>query len=108
MIALSAKRGHSRPPRGSALVIVASIVLVVAFSNITYAQTGKYQGELVFKSLPDGRYMQLVKPFAYLDSHGVSWPVPAGTKVDGASIPRALWTILGAPYTGKYRDASVI
>ncbi len=34
--------------------------------------------------------------------------VPAGTKVDGASIPQALWSLIGGPFEGKYRDASVI
>ena len=31
-----------------------------------------------------------------------------GRVVDGASIPSVFWSIIGAPYTGKYRDASVI
>jgi hypothetical protein len=36
------------------------------------------------------------------------WSVPSGTRVDGASIPSVFWSIIGAPYTGKYREASVI
>jgi hypothetical protein len=31
-----------------------------------------------------------------------------GTRVDGASIPRPLWSIIGAPFTGRYVEASVI
>lgn len=52
--------------------------------------------------------MELVRPFTYIDSKGVAWSVPVGTKVDGASIPSMFWGIIGAPYTGKYREASVI
>ena len=52
--------------------------------------------------------MELVQLFTYTDSHGVTWSVPARTKVDGASIPSVFWSIIGAPYSGKYREASVI
>jgi hypothetical protein len=34
--------------------------------------------------------------------------VPRGATVDGASIPWLLWTPLGGPFEGKYRDASVV
>src|SRR5262245_50374378 len=65
---------------------------------------GEFKGDLILKALPDGRTMQLVLPFSYVDSKGVAWSVPAGTIVDGASIPSVFWSILGAPYTGKYRE----
>jgi hypothetical protein len=28
--------------------------------------------------------------------------------VDGASIPQEVWTWIGAPFTGKYRNASIV
>ena len=28
--------------------------------------------------------------------------------MDGASIPRALWTLVGSPYRGDYRRASIV
>jgi hypothetical protein len=34
--------------------------------------------------------------------------VPAGAEIDGASIPKVFWSIVGGPYTGLYRNASVI
>jgi hypothetical protein len=84
-------------------------MLLYCCSSIAGAQTsGRFAGELVLKALPDGRTMELMAPFAYTDSHGVTWPVPAGTRVDGASIPSVFWSIIGAPYTGKYREASII
>jgi hypothetical protein len=88
---------------------VCAILAVLAATHGVSAQTqGRFEGDLVLKVLPDGRNMQLVQPFNYIDSHNVSWPVPAGTIVDGASIPQAFWSIIGSPYTGKYREASVI
>jgi Protein of unknown function (DUF1353) len=71
-------------------------------------KAGRFDGELVLRVLPDGRNMELLRPFRYIDSHDVAWPVPVGTRVDGASIPSVFWSLIGAPYTGKYREASVI
>lgn len=89
--------------------LLAWIALVACWSGVASAeQAGRFEGELVLKALSDGRNMELVAPFRYVDSHGVAWPVPAGTRVDGASIPSVFWSLLGAPYTGKYREAAVI
>jgi hypothetical protein len=70
--------------------------------------TGSYFGELILKPLPDGRLMQLMAPFGFQDAQQKKWPVPKGTKVDGASIPQVLWTLIGGPFEGKYREASVV
>lgn len=70
----------------------------------------EFLGEVVVKWLTeDGedRRMQLVQPFGFRDAAGKEWGVPAGTKVDGASIPRLLWTF-GPPFVGDYRRASVV
>jgi len=71
-------------------------------------ESARYVGKLVWTPLPDGRLMELVQDFGFIDSLGLEWPVPAKTQVDGASIPQALWSLVGSPFTGKYRDASVI
>jgi hypothetical protein len=52
--------------------------------------------------------MRTVKPFGFVDSSGRKWVVPAGAIVDGASIPSLFWSIIGGPFEGKYRNASVI
>lgn len=85
-----------------------ALLLLVCAGSASAQPHGRFEGELILKVLPDGRTMELVKPFDYLDSHGVKWPVPAGTRVDGASIPTAFWSLLGAPFTGKFREASVV
>lgn len=56
----------------------------------------------------DGRLMRLTAPFSFLDPSCVSWSVPSGTKVDGASIPSFFWSVIGGPFEGNYRQASVI
>jgi hypothetical protein len=59
------------------------------------------------ESGPD-RGMQVLKDFWFRDSYGTTWMTPANWKIDGASIPRALWTLVGSPYTGDYRRASIV
>jgi hypothetical protein len=89
-------------------LLVCAILTLVAPPVAQADKLGQFKGDLILKTLSDGQTMELVSPFSYIDSKGVTWLVPARTKVDGASIPRAFWSILGAPYTGKYREASVI
>ena len=62
--------------------------------------------------LPDpgraDRDMKLLEDFSYTDPAGRVWMAPAGSIVNGASIPRALWSSVGSPYTDDYRNASVV
>jgi hypothetical protein len=90
--------------------LAVTLVFVLCGTNTGSTQSlGKFKGELVLKRLDgDGRTMELAAPFTYIDSRGIEWAVPAGTRVDGASIPRPLWSIIGAPFTGRYVEASVI
>jgi hypothetical protein len=52
--------------------------------------------------------MRLLADFVYEDPSGERWVAPRGAIVDGASIPRVLWSLIGGPFEGKYRDASVV
>ena len=54
------------------------------------------------------RNMELLEPFAYRDSRGKTWSIPKGAVINGASIPKVLWTVAGSPFVGRYRNASVI
>lgn len=58
--------------------------------------------------LPDGRMGELLAPIEYIQQTSKRWPVPAGASLDGASIPRPLWSIIGGPFEGRYRDASIV
>jgi len=54
------------------------------------------------------RNMRLVEAFSYQDPDGVIWEAPAGSEINGATIPRALWTSIGAPFVGNYRRATIV
>src|SRR5215470_6441568 len=69
---------------------------------------GYYDGDPVTKWNPDGRTMTLLTELRYTDPNGIEWVAPIGSVVDGASIPRYLWSIMGGPFEGKYRNASVL
>jgi hypothetical protein len=69
---------------------------------------GHYEGTPLTEWLSDGRHMQLKRPYAWHAQDGESWPVPAEAIVDGASIPQPFWSVIGGPFEGLYRDASII
>ena len=69
---------------------------------------GYYSGEVVTRWNTDGRSMTLLRELRYTDPRGIAWVAPAGSVVDGASIPRTLWSFMGGPFEGKYRNASVL
>jgi hypothetical protein len=50
------------------------------------------------RSAPD-RVMVLLEDFRYVDPDGKPWTAPKGRSIDGASIPEALWAVVGSPYT---------
>jgi Protein of unknown function (DUF1353) len=68
---------------------------------------GRFKGELVARFLQDGRNIQLVQPFGYVDPQGRLWEAPVGYESDGAKVPQTFW-IAHPPFTGKYRAAAVI
>ena len=69
---------------------------------------GSFIGPLDLRLDPNGRDATLLAPFGYLDAAGKKWSVPKGVTVNGASIPQVLWSIMGSPWTGQYREGSVI
>jgi hypothetical protein len=56
----------------------------------------------------DDRRMRLLEAFSFVDPAAKRWDAPLDSVIDGASIPRPLWTLVGSPYTGNYRRASVV
>jgi hypothetical protein len=71
-------------------------------------QWGYFSGPVETRWLDDGVTMVLLNELRYTDPKGEVWIAPAGARVNGASIPRAFWSVIGAPFDGKYRNASVL
>jgi Protein of unknown function (DUF1353) len=58
--------------------------------------------------LDNGSDIELIDRMVFIDINCEPWVVPAGAIVNGASIPRFLWRVIGSPLTGKYRNASIL
>lgn len=86
------------------------ILLLMIFSIAAFKQDQKarFVGNVVVEFLDNGRQMRLMNDFAFIDAKLRYWHVPAGHIVDGASIPKPFWSIIGGPFEGKYRRASVV
>lgn len=94
------------PARG---VLVAALLL--APLPLDAQSTARFEGRVVVEWLenegPD-RDVRLLEPFSFRDRRGDRWRVPQGSVVDGASIPRVAWTLVGSPFVGDHRRASVV
>jgi hypothetical protein len=64
--------------------------------------------ETIWLTEPGDRRMQLLREFTYTDPDGRTWTAPNEMKTDGASIPPALWSFVGSPFTGPYRRAAIV
>ncbi len=90
-------------------VLAASgVFLKKACGSSEPSDPGRFIGVVATKWITPDREMELLEDFAYVDPFGKQWDAPKGSIIDGASIPRALWTIVGSPFTGLYRNASVV
>jgi hypothetical protein len=80
----------------------------VRFAQKKPNKWGHFSGYVEARWENDGRSMTLLSELRYTDPQGKIWIAPAGSVVDGASIPRTLWSLMGGPFEGKYRNASVL
>src|SRR5436190_10630345 len=76
------------------------------------AQYGHFTGDVVAIWLIDpgpDRTMKLVRPFSYTTPDDIVWRAQRNRTIDGASIPSLFWgPLIGSPYTGDFRRASVV
>lgn len=72
-------------------------------------EVGVFSNTVKVEWLEDSdREMRLLEGVQFIDSNGVVWDAPADSIIGGASIPRFCWRIIGSPFVGHYRRASVI
>lgn len=67
--------------------------------------------KLDFIDTPDApnRNVRVIEDFTFTRADdGTVWDAPPGSLVDGASIPRVLWSLVGSPFTGDYVYASIV
>lgn len=93
--------------------ITPALLAILVYSG-AWAQTpqpsayGRFPDTLDLRMSRDGRTATLLAPFEFIDQRSKKWLAPKGVTVDGASIPQVLWSVVGSPWTGRYREASVV
>ena len=92
----------------SAIVAFIFCVVIESAAAQTQLDKGQYLDDLDLRDTKNGRDFILLHEFRYRDPKGTIWIVPSEATVNGASIPRLLWSTIGSPWTGLYRRASVI
>jgi Protein of unknown function (DUF1353) len=95
-------------------MLLFALVSLLGFRQVSLAGDlsayGHFEGPLQIELLggPGGRNGKLLAPYVFVDPDQKLWTAPKGLVTDGASIPRPLWSIVGSPWTGLYRNAAVI
>jgi hypothetical protein len=89
------------------LVLLAAGLMAYGSMALADSRYGQFIGKFVAEFDVDGRKVQLIEPYSFVDPNGTTWDVPAGYLTDGASVPSALWALY-PPFTGAYRQAAVI
>jgi hypothetical protein len=99
---------ESRFFRWLVVVLLASAAYLWWASETTDPAFGRFEGNVVTKWITDDLEMELVEPFNYIDANGKRWTAPSGSVINGASIPSVFWSVIGGPFEGRFRKASVL
>lgn len=104
------------------------LVLAVTSYAFPAVSCGRYEGRLILedvahlyeRDVPDDighTEFKLLAPYTYVDCEGRTHVIPptrqvngetVPTVINGASIPSEVWSFVGGPWSGKYRNAAVI
>jgi len=92
---------------------IASVAMFLLFAlgaapTAFAADFGSFSGDPILSWDRDGRTMMVIDDFTYTDSRGNKWTAGKGARVDGASIPQLFWSLVGGPFEGQYRNASIV
>lgn len=81
---------------------------LASMQPVAAADFGSFGGDPILSWDPDGRTMVLIEDFVYTDAATTKWTAAKSSKVDGASIPQVFWSLIGGPFEGQYRNASIV
>jgi hypothetical protein len=103
---------NAKPRRHWKRWILIAAAIIGAYLWWAYESTdsafGQYRGDVVAKWSDDELEMELVEDFTYVDPAGKEWKAPTGSIINGASIPSPFWSVIGGPFEGRFRKASVL
>lgn len=83
--------------------------LIVLALSASYVEAGSRFGDGPdIRLLGNGRDIELLADFKFWDLSGEVWVAKKGSVANGASIPQVFWSYMGGPFSGKFRNASII
>jgi hypothetical protein len=87
-----------------------SLAAIAVFAGAQGAEQGQFEGKVVVEWLDDPfvSTMRLVEDFAFRQAKGKVWSVPRGQILDGKGMPPLFRDLVGQPFDGGFRKASVI
>jgi hypothetical protein len=97
--------------RNLRLRTICILAMVTAAVGVVQAGPGSFDGTAQIEqdlADPSGRTWTVLRDLRFTDPDGTVWITLKGDKTDGASIPQALWTLVGSPFTGTYVRAALI
>jgi hypothetical protein len=92
---------------GVSMLALSAGVLAAESGKIEY---GSFEGTVVVEWLDDPFVptMRLVQPFEFQQAKGTVWQVPEGHIVKGRGMPPLLRLLIGQPFYGGFRKASIV
>lgn len=67
----------------------------------------KWIGRYLIEEYDERRFITRA-PLTYVTDEGIDITVPSNFITDGASIPKICWSLIGSPFTGKYKRAALV
>lgn len=111
LVTTTDQKGRAEMRKRLLLMVFLLVPLVTAKGQAAsdgHESFGQFTGELDITPTGDGVNWRVKETYSYTDAEGHTLTADPGFLTDGASIPRALWTPIGSPFTGKYPNAAVI
>jgi hypothetical protein len=87
------------------------VVLAVLSGLAVAAERGRFQGNIILEWVDDSPFvatMRLVEKFSFQQANGKTWEVPAQATVDGRFAPPLFTRLMGHPFEGGFRKASIV
>ena len=92
--------------------VMGSVLIMTFFGSKHNGPSAKEWGEFPttpkVELLEGGLLVRLLEDFVYVDPAMKIWTAKKDLVSDGASIPRAFWSIIGGPLDGEYRNAALV
>lgn len=94
------------------LIVVSAMTLIAGMVVAEGAETDHraFEGRVVVEWLVDPFVptMRLAEPFSYQQSKGKVWKVPQGHVIKGRGMPPLFRDLIGQPFYGGFRKASIV